>query len=105
MYIYIFIIFIFVYFLKRKFSEDVLQNAPNCTINKNSGKYAPRPLNIVRSYTISMIFLFFVTKLKQNILQNIPNCTIFKNILGKHAPKSPYTHISKINLDTPPPPS
>ena len=35
------------YFLKRKFTENVLQNTPSCTIDKKSGEYAPIPPNIV----------------------------------------------------------
>ena len=41
------IIQISIYFLKRKFTENVLQNTPSCSIDKKSGGYAPIPLNIV----------------------------------------------------------
>ena len=34
-------------FLKEKFTENVLQNTPNCTIDKKSEEYASIPLNIV----------------------------------------------------------
>ena len=44
---HIYIIQIYIYFLKRKFTETVLQNIPNCTIDKKSGEYASVPLNIV----------------------------------------------------------
>ena len=30
-----------IYLLQKKLSENVLQNAPNCAINKHSGEYAP----------------------------------------------------------------
>ena len=43
---------------KRKFSNNVLQNAPNCTINKHSGEYAPILLNIVRNNTIYIIYIY-----------------------------------------------
>ena len=36
----------------------LLQNAPNCTINKHSGEYASIPLNIVCCNTIAMIFIY-----------------------------------------------
>ena len=35
---HIYIIQIYIYFLKRKFTENVLQNTPSCTIDKKSGK-------------------------------------------------------------------
>ena len=44
---YINIIQIYIYFLQRKFTENVLQNTPSCTIDKESGEYAPIPLNVV----------------------------------------------------------
>ena len=45
------------YFLKRKFSENVLQNAPNCKLNKHYVQYAPILLDNVRSNTISTIYI------------------------------------------------
>ena len=36
------------------FLKIALQTAPDCTINKHSGKYAPIPLNIIRSNTLSI---------------------------------------------------
>ena len=44
------ILFKYLYFPKRKFTENVLQNTPNCTIDKKSGEYAPIPLNIFLNY-------------------------------------------------------
>ena len=44
--VYIYI-YIYIYILKRKFTENVLQNTPNCTIDKKSGEYAPMSLYIV----------------------------------------------------------
>ena len=50
----------YIYFLKRKFTENVLQNTPNCTIDKKSGEYAHAntPKYSVRSNTISIIFVY-----------------------------------------------
>ena len=31
----------YIYLLQKKFSENIIQNAPNYTINKHSGEYAP----------------------------------------------------------------
>ena len=47
-----------IYFLKRKFTENVLQNTPNCTIVKKSGEYAPIPLNIVCAVIHYLLFLY-----------------------------------------------
>ena len=41
----------------RKFTENVLQNTPNRTSDKKSGEYTPIPLNILRSNTLSIIFI------------------------------------------------
>ena len=49
---------IYIYFLKRKITENVLQNTPNCTIDKQSGKYAPIPLNIVCAVIHYLLFLY-----------------------------------------------
>ena len=56
--IYIIQIFIYYYFFKRKFMETVLQNTPNCTIDKKSGEYAPIPLNIVCAVIHYLLFLY-----------------------------------------------
>ena len=40
------------------FTENVLQNTTNCTIDKKSEKYAPIPLNIVRSVIHYLLFLY-----------------------------------------------
>ena len=46
------------YAFKRKLTENVCQNTLNCTIDKKSGEFAPiRTLNIVRSNTLSIIFI------------------------------------------------
>ena len=59
---HIYVIYIVIYiFLKRKFTENVLQNTPIRTSEKKSGEYAPIPLNIVRSKTLSIIFIFKMT--------------------------------------------
>ena len=49
---------IYIYFLKRKFTENVLQNTPNCTIDKKSREYAPIPLNIVCTVIHFLLFLY-----------------------------------------------
>ena len=47
------------YFRKRKITEnDVLQNTPNCTIDKKSGEYAPIPLNIMSAVIHYLLFLY-----------------------------------------------
>ena len=47
------------YVLKRKFTENVLQNTPSCTIDKKSGKQAPTiPLNIVCAVIHYLLFLY-----------------------------------------------
>ena len=46
-----------IYFLKRKFTENVLQiNTPNCTIDKKSEEYAPIPLTIVCALIHYLLF-------------------------------------------------
>ena len=47
-----------IYFLKRKIMENVLQNTPNCTIDKKSGEYAPIPLNIECAVIHYLLFLY-----------------------------------------------
>ena len=47
-----------IYCLKRKFTENVLQNTLNCTIDKKSGEYAPIPLNIVCVVIHYLLFLY-----------------------------------------------
>ena len=49
---------IYIYFLERKFTENVLQNTPNYTIDKKSGEYAPIPLNIVCPVIHYLLFLY-----------------------------------------------
>ena len=69
------------YFLKRKFTENVRQNTLNCTIDKKSGEYAPIPLNIVRSNIIIIIYYFYM------------NNEYFYNFLGQNFSKIfPKTH-------------
>ena len=47
------------YIFKGKFTENVLQNTPNCTIDKKSGEYAPinTPKYSVLSNILSIIFI------------------------------------------------
>ena len=80
--IYIIQIFICIYFLKRKIMESVLQNTPNCTIDKKSWEYAPIPLNIVCAVIHYLLFLYK----KMNIF------TIFFLILAKYSPKRTKLH-------------
>ena len=42
----------------RKFTENVLQNTPSCTINKKSGEYASIPLHIVCAVIHYLLFLY-----------------------------------------------
>ena len=84
---------IYIYFFKRKFTENVLQNTPNCTIDKKSGEYAPNPyvpipLNIVCAV---IHYLLFVYK-KMNIFTII----FFHKILAKYSPKRTKLHHFKI---------
>ena len=55
---YLYNSYIYIYFPKRKFMEDVLQNTPNCTIDKKPGEYAPIPLNIVCAVIHYLLFLY-----------------------------------------------
>ena len=83
------------------FSENVIQNAPNYkqTNNKQTfwGVCSNVPLNIVRSNTISLIFI------KMNILQYF-----FYKIVAKYTPERiKLHHLKKIfsREHTPEPPS
>ena len=50
---------IYIYFLKRKITENVVQNTPNCIIDKKYGEYAPIPLKIVCAAVIHyLLFLY-----------------------------------------------
>ena len=49
---------IYIYFRKRKIMENMLQNTPNCTIDKKSGEYAPIPLNIMCIVIHYLVFLY-----------------------------------------------
>ena len=49
---------IYIFFRKRKITENVLQNTPNCTIDKKSGEYAPIPLNIMCAVIPYLLFLY-----------------------------------------------
>ena len=59
----------------RKFSENVFQNTPNCTIDKKYGEYAPIPIK----YSVIHYLLFLY---KNKILLHF-----FENFLAKYAPK------------------
>ena len=69
---------------QKKFSENVIQNAPNYTINKHSGQYMLQyiSLNIVRSNTISLIF----------IKMNIFTFFFFYKIVAKYTPERTKLH-------------
>ena len=76
--LHIYIIQIYIYFLKRKFTENVLQNTPSCTIDKKSWEYFPIPLNIVWAVIHYLLFLY----------KKMPIFTIFLyKILAKYSPK------------------
>ena len=57
----------YIYFLKKKFTENVLQNTPSCTIDKKYGEYAPIPLNIVCAVIHDLLFLYKNEFLKKKI--------------------------------------
>ena len=61
------------------FTENVLQNTPNCTIDNKSGVYAPIPLNIVCAVTPYLLFLYK----KMNIFT-----ILFYKILAKKISKT-----------------
>ena len=78
----IYIIQIYIYFLKRKFRENVLQNTPSCTIDKKSGEYAPIHLNIVCAVIHYLLFLY----------KNEYFYIFFYKILAKYSPKRTKLH-------------
>ena len=73
---------IYIYFLKRKFTANVLQNTSNCIIDKKSGEYAPIPLNIVCTVIHYLLFL----NIKWIFLQ------FFYKILAKYSPMRTKLH-------------
>ena len=84
------------------FTENVLQNTPNCTIDNKSGVYAPIPLNIVCAVIPYLLFLykkmniftfFFYKILAKKNLQNVPSCIIFFNFLGGVCPRTPLANV------------
>ena len=98
----------------------MLQNTPNCTIDKKSGEYAPIPLNIVCAITHYLLFLYkneyfsnFVLakySLKRTKLHHFYK--IFGGVGGIPNPPSKrvaliatrkYPHFSKIFYTAPPP--
>ena len=76
--------------LQKKFSENVIQNAPNYKQTNNKQTFwrvcSNVPLNIVRSNTISLIFI------KMNILQYF-----FYKIVAKYTPERIKLHNLKKN--------
>ena len=89
--IYIIQIFI-IYFLKRKVTENVLQNTSNCTIDKKSGEYAPIPLNIVCAVIYYLLFLY----------NNEYFYNFFYKILAKCFPKRTKLKKKKCAMQIPP---
>ena len=55
----------------------MLQNTPNCTIDKKSGEYVPIPLTIVCSVIHYLLFLY----------KNVYFYNFFYRILVKYSPK------------------
>ena len=93
----------YIYLLQKKFSENVIQNAPNYTINKHSGQYMLQyiPLNIVRSITISLIFIkmniftiFFLQNCSKIHSRTHQIAPFFKIFSGEHAPEPPSKRIA-----------
>ena len=75
---------IYIYFLKRKFTENVLQNTQSCTIDKKSGEYAPIPLNIM-CVVIYYLLFFYNNKYFYNFfLQNKIFSKTHQIALDKH---------------------
>ena len=81
--------------LKKKFSENVIQNAPNYTIIIQTfwRLVSNVPLNIVRSHTISLIFI------KMNIFT-----IFFYKIVAKYTPERiKLPHFTKFSRGSMPP--
>ena len=91
------IIQIHIYFLKRKFTENVLQNTPSWTIDKKSGEYAPIPLNVVCAVIHYLLFLykneyfynFFLQNFSKILSKTHQIAPFLKIFSGEHASKSP----------------
>ena len=75
----------------RKFTQNVLQNTPSCTIDKKSGEYAPLPLNIVYAVTHYLIFLqfFFLQNFSKIFSKTHQIASFLKIFSGEHAPEPP----------------
>ena len=75
---------------KMQLTENVLQNTPNCTIDKKSGECAPIPLNIVCAVMHYPLFLhknnYYYLFLYKILAKYSPKRTIFKIFSGEHAP-------------------
>ena len=68
---------------------NVLQNTPNCTIDKKSGEYAPIPLNKVCAVIHYLLFLQFFFNFSK-IFSKTHQIASFKKIFsGEHAPEPP----------------
>ena len=89
---------IYIYFLKRKFTENVLQNTPRCTIDKKSGEYVPIPINIVCAVIDYLLFLYKNENIYNFFLQN------FSKIFCKTHQIAPFLKIFSVE-HTPEPPS
>ena len=86
---------IFIYFHKRKITENVLQNKPNCTIDKKSGEYTPIPLNIMCAVIHYLLFLYE----KRIFLQ-----LFFYKFLAKYSPNpTKLRHFLKFSRGSIPP--
>ena len=81
-----------------QFHGNVLQNTPNCTIDKKSGEYAPIPLNIVCAVVHYLLFLYKkINIFAICILQN------FSKIFSKTHQISLFLSISRGTMPPNPP--
>ena len=57
-YCYYYLYYLCIIYVLKKFRENLRPNSLRCTIDMKSGReYAPLPLNIVHSNTLSIIFI------------------------------------------------
>ena len=96
-----YIIQIYIYLLKRKFTENVVQNTPSWTIDEKSGEYTRMPLKIVCAVTHYLLFLYKILFL-QFFLQNFSKISsithqialFLKIFSGEHAHEPPSKRVA-----------
>ena len=92
---HIYIIQIYIYFLKRKFTENMLQNTPSCAIYKKSawGVCSNIPKYSVHKNTLSVIFYIKMNIFTILFLQNFSKTHqihhFLKNFRGSIPPDPP----------------